>query len=140
MMRRSLIKLVVPVLITLIVLVLSALGVRAQEKRGGLDVQSGREERIGARGKKTYYTKRWDLNDLPEYKPEQKVSGTLRIWGSSYFAQGNLGKYWEEGFHKYHPDIKFEYNLKAPALGIPALCIGVADLAPSRHITFDETL
>ena len=43
-------------------------------------------------------------------------------------------------FHKYQPDIKFDYHLKAPALGIPALCIGVADLAPSRHITFDETL
>jgi phosphate transport system substrate-binding protein len=112
---------------------------RAQE-RGGLEVQRGRDERIGARGKKTYYTKRWNLNDLPEYKPEQKLTGTIRVWGSGYFAQGNLGKYWEDGFHKYHPDIKFEYHLKAPALAIPALCIGMADIAPSRHITFDETL
>ena len=110
------------------------------QERGGLDVQRGRAERIGARGAKTYYTKRWNLNDLPEYKPEQKISGTLRVWGSGYFAQGNLGKYWEEGFRKYNPDVNFDYHLKAPALGIPALCIGVADLAPSRHITFDETL
>jgi phosphate transport system substrate-binding protein len=103
-------------------------------------VQRGRDERIGARGKKTYYTKRWNLDDLPEYKPEQKVTGTIRIWGSGYFAQGNLDTYWEEGFRKYHPDVKFEYHTKAPALAIPALCIGTADLAPSRHITFDEVL
>ncbi len=140
-MRRILIKSTIPLLITLILPALAATRTGAQEeKRGGLDVQAGRDERIGARGKKTYYDKRWKLDDLPEYKPEQKVSGTIRIWGSGYFAQGNLGKYWEEGFRKYQPDIKFDYHLKAPALGIPALCVGMADIAPSRHITFDETL
>ena len=139
-MRRSLIKSIVLVLITLIVPVLAATCARAQEQRGGLDVQRGRDERVGARGKKTYYDKRWDLDDLPEYKPEQKVSGTIRVWGSGYFAQGYLGKYWEEGFRKYHPEIKFDYHFKAPALAIPALSMGMADIAPSRHITFDETL
>jgi len=139
-MMRLLRKLVVPVLVTLIAPALAATCARAQEERGGLEVQRGRDERVGARGKKTYYDKRWNLDDLPQYKPEQNVSGTIRIWGSGYFAQGNLGKYWEEGFRKYHPEIKFDYHLKAPALGIPALCVGMADIAPSRHITFDETL
>jgi phosphate transport system substrate-binding protein len=110
------------------------------QQREGLDVQRGRAERIGARGAKTYYTKRWDLSDLPAYKPEQAVSGTLRIWGSGYYAEGLLGKYWEEGFRKFQPGIKFDDHFKAPALGIPALCIGDADIAPSRHITFDEML
>src|SRR6202521_528925 len=139
-MRRSLIKSIVLVLITLIVPVLAATCARAQEQRGGLDVQRGRDERVGARGKKTYYDKRWNLDELPGYKPEQKVSGTIRVWGSGYFAQGNLGKYWEEGFRKHHPEIKFDYHFKAPALAIPALSMGMADIAPSRHITFDETL
>lgn len=139
MMRRFLIRLVAPVLIPLLSAGFCANSAGGQE-RGGLDVQRGRDERIGARGAKTYYTKRWNLDDLPEYNPEQNVSGTIRLWGSGYFAQGNLGKYWEEGFHAYQPGIKFEYHLKAPALGIPALCIGIADIAPSRHITFDETL
>ncbi len=112
----------------------------AQEQRGGLEVQRGRDERIGARGKKTYYNKRWNLDDLPAYNPETKVSGTIRIWGSGYFAQGNLEKYWEEGFRKYQPEIQFDYHLRAPALAIPALCMGASDLSPSRHITFDETL
>ncbi len=110
------------------------------QSRDGLDVQRGRAERVGARGAKTYYTKRWNLDDLPQYKPQGNISGTLRIWGSGYFAEGKLGKYWEEDFHKSQPGIAFEYHLKAPALGIPALCVGQADLAPSRHITWDETL
>lgn len=121
------------------VLFVSAAWVYSQS-RDGLDVQRGRSERIGARGAKQYYAKRWNLDDLPPYKPEQKVSGVLRIWGSGYFAQGKLRQYWEEEFRKYQPDMTFEYNLKAPALGIPALCTGQADLAPSRHITWDETL
>lgn len=140
MTRKAFVRFLIPVVIALVAPLLSSTNVRAQEKRGGLDVQAGRDERIGARGKKTYYDKRWQLEDLPEYKAEQKVSGVIRVWGSGYFAQGNLGNYWEEGFRKYHPDVKFEYHLKAPALGIPALSMGLADIAPSRHITFDETL
>src|SRR6266542_5922286 len=105
MMKRLLSKFFALVLITLIVPVFPPTCAQTQEQRGGLDVQRGRDERIGARGKKTYYTKRWNLDDLPEYRPEQKLSGTIRVWGSGYFAQGNLGNYWEEGFRKYHPDI-----------------------------------
>src|SRR5712664_4241281 len=105
MTRSFLTKLIVPLLITIAAPVLGDTGIRAQEKRGGLDVQAGRDERIGARGKKTYYDKRWKLDDLAEYKPEQKVFGTIRVWGSGYFAQGYLRQYWEEGFRKYHPEI-----------------------------------
>src|SRR5215475_2281632 len=108
--QRSLAKIAV-----LILLGVPALYVLAQE-RGGLDVQRGRDERIGARGAKRYYDKLWDLSDLPTYKPEQPISGVLRIWGSGYFKQGKLGDYWEEGFRKYHPNLKFEYHTKAPAL------------------------
>ncbi len=139
-MRRSLTTILVSLQLTLLVSSVGSVCVPAQERRGGLDVQRGRDERIGARGKKTYYDKRWNLDDLPSYKPEQKVSGTIRVWGSGYFAQGNLGTFWEDGFRKYQSDIKFDYHLKAPALAIPALCMGAADIAPSRHITFDETL
>src|SRR6267378_1126496 len=99
-MQRSMIKSLVPPLIALIAFASVPAGVSAQEEeqRGGLEVQRGRDERIGARGKKTYYDKRWNLADLPEYKPEQRLSGTIRIWGSGYFAQGYLRQYWEEGF------------------------------------------
>jgi phosphate transport system substrate-binding protein len=135
MPSRIINRMVVPVLAVLVVVAFGQ-----EQKRNGLDVQAGRVERIGARGAKVYYTKKFDLDGLPEYKPEQQVSGTIRLWGSGYFATGKLGQYWEEGFRKYHPEIKFEEHFKAPALGIPALCLGEADLAPSRHITWDETL
>src|SRR5260370_28563343 len=102
MSRSILIKLIVPVLITLVAPLLAATHTSAQEKRGGLDVQAGRDERIGTRGKKTYYVKRWNLDDLPEYIPEQKALVDNRVGGSGYFAQGNLGNYSDDGFRLYH--------------------------------------
>src|SRR5262249_28114521 len=111
-MPRSLTKFALHLLLTLLITIVGSFCSAAQEQRGCLDVQLGRDERVGARGKKSYYTRRWNLDDLPSYKPEQKVSGTIRVWGSGYFAQGSLGAFWEEGFRKYHPDIKFDYHLK----------------------------
>ena len=110
------------------------------QTRDGLEVQRGRTEKLKARGHQVFYTERWNLDDLPHYKPEQKVSGTIREWGSNYFADSNLNDYWEQGFHKYHPDVNFEYHLKTALVAFAGLCTGLADLAPNRHITFDELL
>lgn len=105
-----------------------------------LELQRAREKHVTSRGKKAYYTRKWNLQDLPQYQPEQQVSGTIREWGSNYFADSNLNDYWEEGFHKHHPDVKFEYHLKTALVAFAGLCTGLADLAPDRHITFDELL
>ncbi len=100
----------------LVVLTMIALGVTsisAQEpgaRRESLEVQRAREGRVKARGKKVFYTTKFNLDNLPEYKPEQKVAGTIRLWGLNYLTDGDLAKYWEDGFRKYHPDIKIEYN------------------------------
>ena len=72
------------------------------------------------------YSQQWNLDSLPQYHPEQKVAGTIRSWGND--AMADLMKYWEEGFHKYHPDVRFEDTLQSTALAVPALCTGVADL------------
>lgn len=115
--------------------------VRAQEEaRGGLELQTSHFKNVAARGQRVYYQKRWNLDDLPAYQPEQQVSGTIREWGSNYFSDSPLGKYWEEGFRKYQPNIRFDYHLKTTLTAIPALCLGMADVAPSRLITFDELL
>lgn len=91
--------------------------------------------------KNSYYSPlRWDLDSLPEYQPSERVSGLIRMWGSNYVGQSNLAKYWEEGFRKYHPSIKFEYHLLNALVAIPALSMGVADLAPGRHATWAELL
>ena len=108
------------------------------QKRDALEVQRARAEHVAARAKKVYYTNKWDLSDLPEYKPQQKASGLIREWGDNYFADSNLNEYWETGFHKYQPDVKFYYNMKSALVSIPALTTGVADLAPCRLISFQE--
>ncbi len=110
------------------------------QEREGIEVQKGRDERVRQRGAKQYYTERWDLGDLPTYKPEQVVTGVLRQMGSNYFEDGNLNQLWEEGFRKHHPEVKFQKELKTALAAIPALTFGMADLAPSRHITNDEAL
>ena len=64
---------------------------------------------------------------LPTYKPEQKVSGTIRNFGANL---GGVLKLWEEGFGKIHPDIRFDDKLPTSDAAIPALVTGVADLGP----------
>jgi len=108
--------------------------------RDPLKVQEGREKKLQLRGSKRYYSEQWKLDDLPAYAPKQKVSGVIRQWGSNYFADSPLGKMWEEGFKKHHPEITFEDELKTALAGIPALTFGMADIAPMRHITSDEML
>jgi phosphate transport system substrate-binding protein len=65
------------------------------QERNGLDVQKARSAHVSGRAKRIYYTRPWDLSALPDYKPQQIVSGTIREWGSNYFADSNLNEYWE---------------------------------------------
>src|SRR6516162_3030386 len=76
----------------------------------GLDLQHARDKFVQQKAKKVFYTKRWDLSDLPSYQPRQKVKGTLRIWGSNYITDGNVGSYWEEGFRKFQPDVRIDFH------------------------------
>ena len=105
-----------------------------------VEVQRARSKMIAAKRDKVFYTTKFNLDDLPEYKPEQKVSGTIRLWGLNYLTDGNLAKYWEEGFRKYHPEIQIEYNTPSALVSVPGLITGLADLGASRPITFDELL
>ena len=105
-----------------------------------LDIQRGRQQRVKTRGAAVHYTNQFDLSALPEYVPEQLVSGTLRIWGLNYLTDGHLAEYWEEGFRKYHPDVEFSWFTPTALVAIAGLYSGQADLGASRHITFDELL
>jgi phosphate transport system substrate-binding protein len=113
-------------------------GARAQVDKPaeGLDLQHARSQFVAAKGKKVFYTKQWDLSDLPSYRPKQKVSGTIRMWGSNYIVDGNVGRYWEEGFRKFHPEIKFDFHMKTTVAAVPSLVFGVADIGVGRKITF----
>src|SRR3989442_9981343 len=101
---------------------------QADKPAAGLDLQHARAQFVEAKGKKVFYTKRWDLSDLPSYGPKQKVSGTIRMWGSNYIVDGNVGKYWEDGFRKFHPGVKFDYHMKTTVAAVPSLVFGVGDV------------
>jgi phosphate transport system substrate-binding protein len=104
-------------------------------------VQAAREKWVKNKGYKVYYTKKFDLNDLPHYKPEQKVSGTIRMWGSNYFTDSPLADYWIQEFQKYQPNVKFDLHLKTTLHAIPGLIFGMSDIGPmGRQITWDELL
>ncbi len=76
---------------------------------------------------------------FPLYVPDAKVSGTLTIWGNDGMIE--LEKRWEEGFHKFQPDIRFDDHLYSTATGIGGLYAGHADLAyMGRDSWFNENL
>src|SRR5438552_3044018 len=84
------------------------------------------------------------LKSLPSYQPEWRVTGTIRIWGNEHTS--GIVKYWEEGFGKYHPGIRFETNLRGTSSAIGGLYTGAADVAltgsdvwPIDIEGFDET-
>lgn len=68
------------------------------------------------------------LADLPAYRPQYHVIGTIRVLGSflKYTTQAL-----EDGFLKYQPDAQFASNFSTSSEGaIGGLCTGVSDLAP----------
>jgi phosphate transport system substrate-binding protein len=71
-----------------------------------------------------------ELSSLPEYKPEQKVFGPIRSVGGT---MGGQYKIWEEGFRKFHPDVRFVDNLISSEASIGGLYTLAADLGPSGH-------
>lgn len=101
-------------------------------------MQAARARMMTERGKKTSYTKKWDLSGLPKYQPKEKVSGPLRFWGSNYITDGYLGGYWEAAFKKFQPAVKFEFSMKTTLAAVPSLVFGVSDVGIGRKVTFSE--
>src|SRR5260370_14689493 len=118
-----------------------------------LQLQRTRERFVKERGATTFYpADKFDLSGLPAYQPQEKVSGTLRIWGNNYLADSGLADVWEAEFRKFHPDVRIEWNLKSAATAVGALWSGAADIgitgrgvlwAPRssfpRQFTYDST-
>lgn len=108
--------------------------------RNALAVQRARTKTVTSRGHKVFYTRQWNLDDLPRYVPGPPVTGIIRFWGSNYITDGRLGEYWREGFHKYQPGVKLAFNLKTAAAAIPGLLAGVADVGIDHKITWKNLL
>jgi len=91
-----------------------------------------------AEGVDTGNVKEFNLDEVPHYKPEQEVAGTIRNFG---FGLGGVLKQWEEDFKKIHPAVRFDDKLPTSDAAIPALVTGVADLAPDGgEATLTENL
>jgi phosphate transport system substrate-binding protein len=72
------------------------------------------------------------LAGLPHYHPMQAVSGTIRLWGHGapiLDFMGMLVKSWEEGFQKFQPAVRFEYDMYGTASAMGALYAGKGDIA-----------
>jgi phosphate transport system substrate-binding protein len=88
------------------------------------------------------------LDGLPHYQPSQQVSGTIRLWGHGAPVldfMGMLVKAWEEGFAKFQPGVKFEYDMYGTASAMGALYTGKGDIAilgqeiyPFETVAFEQ--
>jgi phosphate transport system substrate-binding protein len=68
----------------------------------------------------------FDLSALPEYRPEQAISGPIR---NSGFTMGGMVKVWEDGFLKHQPAARFEDRLHSSDAALGALANGICDVA-----------
>jgi len=65
---------------------------------------------------------------LPEYKPVEGVSGSIKSIGSD--TMNNLMTLWAEGFKAFYPNVTVEIEGKGSSTAPPALIAGTASFGP----------
>jgi phosphate transport system substrate-binding protein len=111
------------------------------QDREALDVQKARNAHVaGRRDLVDYPAGKFDLSGLPSYKPQQQVTGVIRMTGSNYIADSHVGENWVAAFKKFQPGVTFEFNLKTPSAAVYALFLNAGDVDPSRKMTFEDLL
>jgi len=74
---------------------------------------------------------------LPDYKPDVKVSGSIKSIGSD--TMNNEMALWAEGFRAVHPGVKVEVEGKGSSTAPPALIAGTSNFGPmSRKMKSKE--
>jgi phosphate transport system substrate-binding protein len=68
-----------------------------------------------------------DVSDLQPYKPQQQVSGTIRVYGNNYIPE--LMKRWQEGFKRFQPGVAFTTNLPGTEAAMAGITSGIADIS-----------
>ena len=69
---------------------------------------------------------------LPAYRPRERVSGIIRLWGHGspkHDFMGKLLRRWEEDFRRYQPHVRIVDDLYGSASAVGALYTGAGDLA-----------
>lgn len=114
-------------------------GARAQEQDVQQDVQQAANQlvadhlrSVNARSKKQFYpADKWDLSDLPDYRPQVPVSGAIRIGKAKYLRLSTVMEQWEAEFRRHHPGVVFEHSNYD-------LVTGLVDIVQQRGFTFGE--
>lgn len=105
------------------------------------EIDRARDNMIAAKRNRVYYTNKFDLSGLPTYAPATKVAGVIRMRGANYFTDSPLAERWAAEFQKWHPDVKFDFQLRSSQHAISSLIYGVSDISPlGRAITNAERL
>jgi phosphate transport system substrate-binding protein len=99
-----------------------------------------RKARMHTRAMARSYSQHFDLSALPSYKPEEHLSGTLRICGNNYIGDSPLQALWTEAFAKFQPDIKLDFYLPTAAVAIPCLYFDKADIGANHEPSFYDYL
>jgi phosphate transport system substrate-binding protein len=68
-----------------------------------------------------------DVSDLQSYQAQQRVSGTIRVYGNNYIPA--LMKRWEEDFQKFQPRVTFTTNLPGTEAAMAGITSGIADIS-----------
>jgi phosphate transport system substrate-binding protein len=99
-----------------------------------------RRARMAAIAAAPAYTRKFDLSGLPEYVPEGKPTGTLRLCGNNYIGDSPLAGWWKDAFAKYQPGIKIELHLDTAATAVPCVAFDLADIGITHEPSFYDYL
>ena len=118
----------------------SAQTASAEDSAKSLMAQAERAKVILERGRNPHYTRKFDLSGLPKYQPKEMITGWITIHGNNYLVDGSLGKFWEEGFQKFHPMARISWYLPTSASAFAALYYKQADLVMGHKPGFYDLL
>jgi phosphate transport system substrate-binding protein len=113
---------------------------QSEDAKNALRAQADRALVIYKRGKMAHYKDTFDLSGMPHYQPSQLLTGWIRLHGNNYLADGMLGDYWQQGFAKFQPGIRFSNYLPTSAVAFAALYYHQADLVMAHRPGFYDLL
>lgn len=99
-----------------------------------------RRARMHAVAYSRFYTHKFDLNGLPNYRPKSHPSGTITVCGNNYIGDSPLGGWWKRAFKKYQPGIRVVYRLQTAANGISCLYEDRGDIGIDHQPLFYDDL
>ncbi len=72
------------------------------------------------------------VDELPAYRAQRQVAGTITLWGHGSFKHDFMGPLvhaWADAFRRHQPGVTFEYRMYGTASAIGALYTGAGNLA-----------